>query len=87
MDDLHAVSGEREVGGAVSAMADHQSVNHEVTSEMIEAGVSVLLDLDGASDGVGFFDPPDLAKRVFLAMDNLRFPKRAQRLHNSPPSR
>jgi hypothetical protein len=44
----------------------------EVTPEMIEAGVSVLLSDDGVRDGVGFFSPSVVAEKVFLAMDRQR---------------
>lgn len=47
----------------------------EVTPEMIEAGVQALLsEPGGVNDGIGFFSPPDLATRIFLAMLSRRFP-------------
>lgn len=46
--------------------------DNELAPELIEVGMSVMLDTPGFSDGVGHFDIGDLAKRVFLAMDAKR---------------
>ena len=58
------------------AKRDDDSTNEiEITAEMIEAGVSVLLaDRGGVGDGIGFFSPPDLAERVYRAMASRRCP-------------
>ena len=44
----------------------------EITAEMIEAGVEVILCEIGGADLGGLFDASDLASRVYQAMENRR---------------
>lgn len=44
----------------------------KITPAMIDAGVDVILSDGGVSSGIGFFDPAELASKIFSAMELCR---------------
>lgn len=44
----------------------------EITPEMIEAGAEVIEGLGIDTDAMGYFSPPSVAKRAYLAMERVR---------------
>lgn len=54
-------------------MGEYNPEEVEITSEMIDAGVEVVLSFVGGADVGGYFSPEDLAVAVYLAMrENFR---------------
>jgi len=56
----------------------HKKPEIVVTPEMIEAGEDTILGVVGGADLGGFFSAPDLAKKVYEAMEHLRRSERGE---------
>ena len=55
-----------------TAKPDHNPREAEVTSEMAEIGADIILGEPGVADLGVFFSAPDLAEKVYQAMDRVR---------------